>query len=133
MILYLISQYGTFNETIPILSLYVFAGYRLMPALQQIYASFTKLTFVGPSLNKLYYDLKSLRKFNENHDTGTISFNKIITLKNIHYNYPKTSRKALKVINLSIPFKSTVGLVGATGSGKTTMVDIILGLVEKEI
>ena len=132
MILYLISQYGTFNETIPILSLYVFAGYRLMPALQQIYASFTKLTFVGPSLNKLYYDLKSLRKFNENHDTGTISFNKIIALKNIHYNYPKTSRKALKDINLSIPFKSTVGLVGATGSGKTTMVDIILGLLEPQ-
>jgi ATP-binding cassette, subfamily B, bacterial PglK len=132
MILYLISQFGTFNESIPILSLYVFAGYRLMPALQQIYASFTKLAFVGPSLDKLYYDLKSLKNFNEIHDEGILSFNKMITLNNIYYNYPKSSRTALRDINLSIPIKSTVGLVGATGSGKTTTVDIILGLLEPQ-
>jgi ATP-binding cassette, subfamily B, bacterial PglK len=132
IILYLISQFGTFNESIPILSLYVFAGYRLMPALQQIYASFTKLAFVSPSLDKLYYDLKSLKNVNEIHDEGILSFNKMITLKNICYNYPKSSRTALRGINLSVPVKSIVGLVGATGSGKTTTVDIILGLLEPQ-
>ena len=53
-------------------------------------------------------------------------------LKNIYYNYPDTSRTAFKNINLNIPVNSTVGLVGATGSGKTTTVDIILGLLEAQ-
>ena len=132
MILYVIAQKGSFNNALPILSLYIFTGYRLLPALQQIYASFTQLTFVGPSLDSLTDDLKNLKPFNENQDQGVMSLNKTISLKNINYNYPNTSRTALKDINLIIPLKSTVGLVGATGSGKTTTVDIILGLLEAQ-
>jgi ABC-type multidrug transport system fused ATPase/permease subunit len=123
---------GSFNSALPVISLYVFAGYRLMPALQQIYSSFTQLTFVGPSLDKLTSDIKNLKPFNENQDKGVLSLNKAITLKNIHYEYPNASRTALKNINLSILAKSTVGIVGATGSGKTTTVDIILGLLEPQ-
>lgn len=132
IILYTMQQTGSFNNALPIISLYVFAGYRLIPALQKIYASFTSLTFVSPSLNKLHDDLKNLKPFNENEDQDVLIFNKTITLKNIYYNYPNASRTASKDINLSIPAKSTVGLVGATGSGKTTMVDIILGLLEPQ-
>ncbi len=132
IILYIMTQTGSFNSALPIISLYVFAGYRLMPALQQIYGSFTQLTFVGPSLNKLYDDLKNLKPFIGDQDKGILSFNKSIILKNVIYNYPNTSRTALKDININIPVKSTIGLVGATGSGKTTMVDIILGLLEAQ-
>ncbi len=132
IILYFLSQTGTFNSAIPIISLYVFAGYRLMPALQTIYVSFTQITFIGPSLNKLYDDLKNIKAFKENQDQGVLSFNKTITLKNICYNYPNASRTALKGINLNIPAKSTIGLVGVTGCGKTTTVDIILGLLEAQ-
>jgi len=132
IILYMMSQTGNFNTALPIISLYVFTGYRLMPALQQIYSSFTQLTFVGPSLDKLTSDIKNLKPFNENQDKGVLSLNKAITLKNIHYEYPNASRTALKNINLSILAKSTVGIVGATGSGKTTTVDIILGLLEPQ-
>ena len=57
---------------------------------------------------------------------------KSIILKNVHYSYPNTSRTALKNINLTIPVRSKVGFVGATGSGKTTIVDIILGLLEPQ-
>jgi ATP-binding cassette, subfamily B, bacterial PglK len=132
IILYFLSQTGSFNAAIPIISLYVFAGYRLMPALQAIYVSFTQITFIGPSLNKLYDDLKNIKAFKKNQDQGVFSFNKTITLKNICYNYPNSSRAALKDINLSITSKSTIGLVGATGCGKTTTVDIILGLLEPQ-
>ena len=132
IILYMMAQSGNFGTALPILSLYVFAGYRLMPALQQIYSSFTQLAFIGPSIEKLHEDIKSLKPFNRNQDQSALSFNKSITLKNVHYNYPNASRSALKDINLTIPIKSTVGLVGATGSGKTTTVDIILGLLEAQ-
>ena len=132
VILYLMSQTGSFTNALPIISLYVFAGYRLMPALQQIYFSFAQLTFIGPSLDALSDEIKNLKPFNSNQDQGVLSFNKEITLKNIHYNYPNSSRTALKDVNLSIPAKSTVGLVGSTGCGKTTTVDIILGLIEAQ-
>jgi ABC-type multidrug transport system fused ATPase/permease subunit len=59
IMLYSISQTGTFNNALPVVSLYVYAGYRLIPALQSIYTSFTQLTFVSPSLNKLHKEIKS--------------------------------------------------------------------------
>jgi ABC-type multidrug transport system fused ATPase/permease subunit len=132
IILYMMSQTGNFNDALPILSLYVFAGYRLMPALQQIYASFTRLTFVGPALNKLHDDIQSLKSSNDANNMNDLSFNKEITLNNIHFNYPNSSRTALKDISLIIPAKSKIGLVGTTGSGKTTTVDIILGLLKTQ-
>ena len=130
IILYIMNQTGNFNSALPIVSLYVFAGYRLMPALQQIYASLTIFKFIEPSLDKLYEDVKKLEPFIENQDQGVLSFNEKIVLKNIHYNYPNSSRTTLKNISLIIPAKSKVGFVGSTGSGKTTTMDIILGLLE---
>ena len=132
ILLYSMSQSGSFNESLPIISLYAYAGYRLLPALQQIYSCFTQLTFLGPALDKLYEDIKNLKQFNRNQDQGVLSLNYKINLKDIHYSYPNTSRTSLKDINISIPAKSTVGLVGPTGCGKTTTVDIILGLLEAQ-
>jgi ABC-type dipeptide/oligopeptide/nickel transport system ATPase component len=132
ILFYMSRSTGNFNSALPVIGLYVFASYRLMPALQQIYSCFTALTFVGPALNKVYEDLRSQKKFNKNQDKVNLSFYKKIELKNIYYNYPKKSKSTLKNINLSIPAKSTVGLTGTTGSGKTTVVDIILGLLEPQ-
>jgi len=132
MILYLMSQTGSFNNALPVISLYIFVGYRLLPAVQQIYSSLTELTFIDSAVNKLYDDIKSLRPVYKSQDQDIISFNKSITLNNIHYSYPYSSRAVLKDINLTIPAKSMVGLVGTTGSGKTTTVDIILGLLHPQ-
>ena len=133
IILYIMAQKGSFTHAIPIVSLYVFAGYRLMPALQQIYGSFTSLTFVGPSLDRLCKDLKNLKTYEKIKFQDILPINKSISLNNVSYNYPNSSRTALKNISLNIPAKSKVGLVGATGSGKTTTVDIILGLLNSQI
>jgi len=105
-----------------------------MPAVQQIYTAFTQISFNSPSIDLLNKDIKNLKPFNSNqaHDVDALSLNKAITLKNIYYNYPNTTRTALKNININIPAKSTVGLIGTTGSGKTTTVDIILGLLEPQ-
>jgi len=132
VILYLMAQTGSLNNALPIISLYIFAGYRLMPAVQQIYASLTSLRFIGPSLDSITEEIKNLKQFNIDQDQSSLSLNKAITLKNIHYNYPNSSRTALKNVNIKIPAKTTVGIIGSTGSGKTTTVDIILGLLEPQ-
>ena len=130
IILYIMTQTGNFNSALPIISLYAFAGYRLLPALQQIYVSFTQLIFVGPSLSKLFNDMTNKNILVENQDEGFLFPKNQIVLKNIYYDYPESKRTTIKNINIEILAKSIVGFVGPTGSGKTTLVDIILGLLD---
>ena len=132
IILYLMTQKGSFNNALPILSLYIFAGVRLMPAIKQIYASFVSFTFVEPSLNRLYQDIKNLNSNNITNNEKIVNFKESIRLKNIYYTYPNSSKETLHDMNLNIPIKSTIGLIGSTGSGKTTTVDIILGLLSPQ-
>ena len=117
-----------FTSTLPILSLYVFAGYRLMPALQQLYRSLTSLRYVNPVLNSL--DKDRISKISNEISKNKLKFEKYISLENISYRYPKSYKSNLKNISIKIPIKNTVGLIGTTGSGKTTLVDLILGLLE---
>ena len=132
VLLYLMSKSGTFISALPIIALYAFAGYRLMPALQQIFNSGVQLRFTVPALNNLYYDLKSLKSHRATESQDTLLLSNNITLSHIHYKYPNASLTALKDISFSIRAFSTVGIVGTTGSGKTTTVDMILGLLEAQ-
>ena len=132
VVLYLMLQTNSFSNALPIIALYTFAGYRLMPALQQIYGAVTQLRFGYPALDALHADLMSLQPKYPNPSQDAIPLKQAITLNQIHYCYPNAQQSALKNLSLSISAKSTVGLVGVTGSGKTTMVDLILGLVEAQ-
>ena len=129
IVLYLIAQSKNFTDAVPIIALYVFAGYRLMPSAQQIYISATQLRSIIPALDALYKDIASLekpvKKIGEK-----ILFNKSINLRNINFNYPNNEKLALKKINLKIQSGTKVGIIGTTGSGKTTLIDLILGLLE---
>lgn len=132
IILYMMDKSENFNESLPIIGLYVFAGYRLMPALQQIYTSLTQLVFVHSSIEKICNDIKNFKEVKKNQHSDIVRLDKEIKFKDVSYNYPNNSRTALKDINLTIPNKSTVAFVGPTGSGKTTAIDIILGLLEPQ-
>jgi len=132
IILFLLIESGNFYNHLPVLALYALAGYRLMPALQGIYGSIAQLRFISPAINSLYKDILSLKMNNENYSSNVIQLNNEIVLKNICYNYPESSRIALHNINLKIPVGSKVGIVGPTGCGKTTTVNIILGLLTPE-
>ena len=129
-ILYLMVQEGSFISALPFISLFAFAGYRLIPAFQNIYASMNELRFISPALDSIVDDLKSLKPITLNLKKNELLFEKEISLKNIFYQYPNSSKEVLKNINISIPSKTIVGIIGSTGSGKTTLVDIILGLLE---
>lgn len=131
VILYIMAQSGSFASALPIIVLYAFAGYRLMPALQQIYEAITKLRFAGLALDAMHRDLSSLQAAEaQQSPPNALPLTQAITMNHVSYRYPNAPQPALKGIDLTIPAHSTVGFVGATGSGKTTTVDVILGLLE---
>jgi len=130
--LYLFRAHGNFNRILPLLAVYAFAGYRLLPALQMVYQHLSKLRFGLPALDSLYDDMLEFRgnePLFQGQQPKPICFQKRIHLEGIYFTYPGANTPALKEVDLTIPARSTVGLVGATGSGKTTTVDLILGLL----
>jgi ATP-binding cassette, subfamily B, bacterial PglK len=132
LILYSLRSGNNFITLLPILTLYAFAGYRILPAAQAVYSSLIVARYHKPALLSLYKDMKSLKKSNPIKNNFKLFPKKNIALKNISFNYPNAKKTSLKDVNLEILAGTTVGIVGATGSGKTTIVDIILGLLEAQ-
>lgn len=120
------------SKVVAIVGLYSFAGLRLLPALQIIYLSLTKITFGRAGLDALHADLTMASAQNaaaRSRDTAPLPLRERLELRDVTYAYPGSSRSALVDVTLSIPARTTVGFVGATGAGKTTIVDVILGLL----
>ncbi len=132
VVLYLMTQSGNFADVLPFVALYAFAGYRLMPALQQIYAAASQMRFAGPALFALHADLIELGAPHIQRGQEEVKLKHAINLKNVNYSYPGAAQITLKNLCLTVPARSTVGLVGSSGSGKTTAVDLILGLIEAD-
>lgn len=130
LVLLLMSRSEDFAAAIPIITLYAYGGYRLMPALQQIYGAATQLIFSRPALDALHQDLTSLQPVEHNNNHKAITFRQNIALNHIDFKYPNSQRLALNNVNFTIRAGMTVGLVGSTGSGKTTTIDLLLGLLE---
>ena len=131
LVLILISRGDDFVSIVPTITLYAFAGYRLLPSLQGIYNSFTQLRFTKTSLDLLHKDLMNLKQFEKDlQSSERINLTKSIKLKNISFTYPNAKQPSLQDISFEIEAFNKVGIVGVTGSGKTTIVDLILGLLD---
>jgi ABC-type multidrug transport system fused ATPase/permease subunit len=134
IMLYLIGLKQNISSVLPLLALYAFTGYRLMPSLERIFAGLATLRFSQSVLDLVYDDLQqcnSSNKYNPAADPGNtvFEFNESLALKNISFAYPGSDTTIIKNVNIEIKPNTTIGFVGATGSGKTTLIDIILGLL----
>ena len=136
IIFYLMSKPGGLQHAMPVLAVYAFAAYRLMPSLQSLFGRLVALRFAGPALESLHQELKKLTP-----ETGAsllqertppLGIAASLRLDQVTYAYPGSERPVLKELSLTIPAGSTIGLVGITGSGKTTLVDVILGLLRPQ-
>lgn len=133
LILVLLSLGQDGSKIIPLVSFFVFAGYRLMPAFQEIFYGVSSVQFNRASLDKISRDMNE-------ETTGSLVFKKRelpnplvlrerIALENMSFCYPHSRQIALSHVSLEIPKSSFVGLVGPTGGGKTTLGDVLIGLL----
>jgi ATP-binding cassette, subfamily B, bacterial PglK len=133
IVLVLLASREGLGEILPLFALFAFAGYRLMPALQNIFSDVTIIRFHAAALDVLYQDLGPYDPGEGepvSDDGPPLRLNRELALRDVTFTYPNAPTAALNGVNVEIPMNATVGIVGSTGSGKTTAVDLILGLLE---
>ncbi len=119
------------SHILPVLGLYGFAAYRMLPAAQNIYRSISQIKFSEQVLAVLKpefaLDKNSIEKLI---DVKPIKFENSIRLENIKFAYPsRIEQPVLDGFNLEIRKNSSLGIMGKSGSGKSTLMDIMLGLI----
>ncbi len=133
IMLYLLKARDGFNGAVPVLTLYALGAYKLMPALQEIYKQLVEIKYHRPALDAIYKDIcliDSLGKVNlDESDTSLLVIHDFLELKKLTFSYPEADNISLEVDSLKIEKNTTVGFVGGSGAGKTTAVDLILGLL----
>ncbi|MDA7785199.1 ATP-binding cassette domain-containing protein [Pseudomonadales bacterium] len=118
------------NSIVPIIALYAFAVYRLVPALQVVFANISLFRSSAPVLDFIsekYSQLNVSDTFDNN--KSRLNLHNEIAFREIDFRYPKAEKLALEKISLKIPANNIIGIIGSTGSGKTTLIDILLGLL----
>lgn len=131
MAMYALSNDETnIGTLLPVIGLYALGSLKLKPAVQNIYRSLSLMKFSISTLDNIVNDLEVRGEFVDlNNNNQRLQLQKVLKLQNLEFTYPNTHLPALKNINIQIQANTTVGIIGTTGAGKSTLVDIILGLL----
>lgn len=120
-------------EAVPVAGVFAVAAMRILPSVSRIFAGFGRVRQSIPALNDLYADLIRVEQAEQNTAKDRDNFrpfNYEIRLDNVSYAYPGSETPSLRGISMAIRKGETVGLVGRSGAGKTTLADVILGLLK---
>ncbi len=128
-IAFLCLEYESPVQMIGILGGYLYAGFRLMPGLNRIINQLNIFKGVLPSIERVYTEHNIIADKENYLNIPEFSFEKCISLNHVDFSYPNANKNALSNINLEIRKGECIGIVGETGSGKSTLVDVILGLL----
>ena len=116
------------GQLIPMLGVFAFAGQRLVPELQKIYAASSKMSFGAAALRNVHEDM-DMNPPAPRPMAHPIPFQDSLELRGLSYHYPEASA-GISDLSTTITKGARIGIVGGTGAGKTTLVDLILGLLE---
>jgi ABC-type multidrug transport system fused ATPase/permease subunit len=127
---------GEGTAAVPSLALYALAGNRLVPIFQQFFAAAITIKYHTKAVDSLVADLNTIRSTPlivvAVDEQQPLKFQHEISLKDIVFTYPNAHTPSLKAVSLTILKNQSIGFVGRTGAGKTTLADVILGLYQPQ-
>ncbi len=138
-VLLLAARGRDFSDILPNLGVMALAGYRLLPSLQLLYSQLTQVSSMRHAVDEVYDEFVAVetdRSISVAISSDVLArakpfaWNDAITLRDISFRYSGVSRPALKGISLIIAKNTSLGVIGPTGSGKSTLVDLLLGLYQ---
>lgn len=139
LIVIVIIQKRDIQSFIPMLSVYVIAGYRIMPEVAKIFTSISNIIHNQPVVDRLHAELivdyqnelENIPGLNLESKIEPLTFENQLKLADIVFQY-QNSGNVIDHITIEIPNGSVIGFAGTTGAGKTTLIDIIMGLLEPQ-
>ena len=119
---------------IPIIGIFMAAAFRLIPSINKIINSIQTVSYATPVLKVLYEEFGIVRaaKFNTVDISRSINFESQIIFNQVSYAYPGSERKVIEDICFTINKGDCIGIIGTTGSGKSTLIDLLVGLLNPD-
>lgn len=131
MMLYLLKTRGRLTGALPLLGIYAFGSMRLLPALQAVFSALNSLRYQSSIVAVLGREFAEIRPSpSDQQSPQPVSFRHGLELDDVCFTYARSERLVIDHVSLAIECGEWVGFVGPTGSGKSTLVDIMLGLLE---
>ena len=120
------------GRILPLIGLFTFAAYRLQPALHFVFSGFASLRFGKTAVEKIYEDLFEISTSWDfkNNDPKSLGLKHELVATNLSFKYLGTNKLALRNISFTLPVGGVLGIVGTTGCGKSTLVNLILHLLK---
>ena len=132
LVFYLSSQNYSNQEILTTIGIFAIAAFRLLPLFSRLLLGVQDIKFYLPSVNHLYEEFnelnKNIRLISNLNQSKNLNIKDSIDIKNISYSYDK-DKKILDNISLKINKNDKIGIFGKSGSGKSTFVDIVFGLI----
>ena len=127
-ILFFISKGQSLNQIIPVLGVFVAAIFKITPSINKIIIAFQNLKFYNSSINVIFNEFNKIITNNNNISEVLIDQINTVELKSIGFRHQGSKDYLFNEIDLAISKGETIGIVGKSGTGKTTLVDLIVGL-----
>jgi ABC-type multidrug transport system fused ATPase/permease subunit len=134
VVIFMLIRGNSITNFIPVLTVYALGAYRLLPQLQKIFRAFTSMRYHFYAVENIERAIRLAPPVLDICAEGLskLELTSAIKLQNIAFSYPGAGKAVIKNFSLSIESNTSIAFVGPTGCGKTTLVDIILGLLEPD-
>jgi ATP-binding cassette, subfamily B, bacterial PglK len=129
-LLYFILTDSDISRLIPVFGLFIIVTFRLLSSFSRIILHGQSLKFYFPSFKAVNNEFQRLKYKKHLNFDNSFTFNKIIEIKNVSFLYPNTQNKILDNINFKFTKNQCVGIIGKNGSGKSTFLNLLAGLIE---
>lgn len=130
IVLVMLRQGAAPSEILPTLGLFAAGAFRILPSANRVLGSVQHVRFSIPVLDLLAREFQQLEADDVPSPGARMAFDSVLTLERVTFSYANTESPSLQGVDVAVRRGTTVGFVGKTGSGKSTLVDVMLGLLK---